>query len=615
MDRQTSLAFILIGLILVVWLYFNSPAPPPPSKEKGEKPTVVQKDSLHEDAVKKTKQEPVAAEPSLFDATTNAEKIITIETDLSRIELTSKGGKIKKVFLKKYNTWYYHQTKDTAFYNKYVQLVNQKNGGDLNIIFVTKDGKLVNTSSLDFTSNANNYYYRLSGKDSLSLQYSFDAGNGKSLKKNFLFYGDNYASKVDIVIENFDDIISDYRYDLVWGNGLNFVEDNSVDEANHSSASAYTGDEQVIVDATTNGEKINKDINGKVDWVSVRNKYFAVILSPEKPSSEGGAFFEGHHFTNKYGVREIYSASIKVPFKNEKFQKDSFTFYLGPVDYYLLKDYGKKFESVFDFGSFFGVKFIIRPISEYVLLPLFRFLHSFISNFGLVIIVFSIIIKIALHPLMRQSLKSMKKMQMLQPKITEIKEKYKDEQQKIQQETMKLYSTYGINPMGGCLPMLLQMPILIALWSLFNVAIDIRQQPFMLWITNLSSPDVIYRLPFRIPLFNIDIISGLALLLGITMFIQQKMTIKDPSQKALVYIMPVMFTVMFMSLPSGLNLYYFMFNLLSIGQQYYINLKHDNVELVPVANPQKKKGFMARMMEAAEKQAHAQKQATKKKKY
>lgn len=160
--------------------------------------------------------------------------------------------------------------------------------------------------------------------------------------------------------------------------------------------------------------------------------------------------------------------------------------------------------------------------------------------------------------------------------------------------------------------MLLQMPILVALWSLFNVAIDIRQQPFMLWIDNLSSPDIIFKLPFKLPLFNLDVISGLALLMGITMFIQQKMSVKDPTQKAMIYIMPVMFTIMFMSMPSGLNLYYFVFNLLGIIQQYYVTHKHNLEPLVPVANPNKKKGFMARMMDAAEKQAHIQKQAKKK---
>ena len=293
-----------------------------------------------------------------------------------------------------------------------------------------------------------------------------------------------------------DDIISGYRYDVVWSNGLNFVEGNSVDEANNSHASAFSADDQLIIKAKQ-GEKITKDLNGQVDWVSIRSKYFAMILAPSNSSSEGGAYFEGTHILNSQGTREYYSASLKVPYKNQKIQKDSFTLYLGPVDYYLLKTYNKNFQNVFEFGSLFGLKFIIRPISEFVMLPMLRFLHSFISNWGLVIILFSFIIKFALHPLTRQSLKSMRKMQMLQPKISELKEKFKDSPQKVQQETMKLYSTYGINPMGGCLPMLLQMPILVALWSLFNVAVDIRQQPFIFWIKNLSSPDIIVRLPLN----------------------------------------------------------------------------------------------------------------------
>ncbi|MBI3123526.1 MAG: membrane protein insertase YidC [Ignavibacteriales bacterium] len=610
MDRNSTFAFLLIGVILVVWLYWNSPAPEPPKP----KPTTAleQKDTaktVAPVAVEEKKQEDV----SPFGPANQAEKVITIETELSRVELTNKGGKIRRVFLKKFNTWYYSKTKDTTFYKKYVQLVNTgKNGGDFNIIFVTKDGKLVNTSSLDFNANKNNSYYRLSGKDSLSIEYAFSGENGKKIKKNFMFFGDKYDSKVDIVLENLEDVISSFRYDVVWQNGLNFVEENSVDEANYSHANIYAGEENVAVDASTLGEKVTKDINGKVEWVGVRNKYFAAFISPRNPSSDGGAYIEGNHYNNKYGTREVYSASVKVPFQNQKYQKDSFTLYVGPIDYYLLKTYNNNYESIFEFGNFLGLKFIIRPISEYIMLPLLRFLDSFIPNYGLVIILFTIIIKLALSPLTKTSLKSMAKMQQLQPMIAELKEKYKDNQQKQQQETMKLYQTYGINPMGGCLPMLLQMPILVALWSLFNVAIDIRQQPFMLWIDNLSSPDIIFKLPFKLPLFNLDVISGLALLMGITMFIQQKMSVKDPTQKAMIYIMPVMFTIMFMSMPSGLNLYYFVFNLLGIIQQYYVTHKHNLEPLVPVANPNKKKGFMARMMDAAEKQAHIQKQAKKK---
>lgn len=610
MDRNSTFAFLLIGVILVLWLYWNSPAPEP---EKPKSTTSLQQKDTTKVAAPVVSEEKKQEEVSPFGPSNQDEKVITIETELSRIELTNKGGRIKRVFLKKFNTWYFSKTKDTTFYKKYVQLVNTtKNGGDFNLIFVTKEGKLVNTSSLDFNPNKNNYYYKLNGKDSLAIEYTFAGDNGKAIKKSFLFYANKYDSKVDIVLENMQDMISSFRYDVMWQNGLNFVEENSVDEATYSHANAYTGEENVVLDASSPGEKVNKDINGKVDWVGVRNKYFTAIISPKSPSNDGGAYIEGNHYNNKYGTREVYSASIKVPFQNQKYQKDSFTLYIGPVDYYLLKTYNNNYESIFEFGNFLGLKFIIRPISEYIMLPLLRFLDSFIPNYGLVIILFTIIIKLALSPLTKTSLKSMAKMQQLQPMIAELKEKYKDNQQKQQQETMKLYSTYGINPMGGCLPMLLQMPILVALWSLFNVAIDIRQQPFMLWITNLSSPDIIFKLPFKIPFFNLDLVSGLALLMGITMFIQQKMSIKDPTPKAMIYIMPVMFTVMFMSMPSGLNLYYFVFNLLGIIQQYYVTHKHNQEPLVPVANPNKKKGFMSRMMDAAEKQAQVQKQAKKK---
>ncbi len=204
-------------------------------------------------------------------------------------------------------------------------------------------------------------------------------------------------------------------------------------------------------------------------------------------------------------------------------------------------------------------------------------------------------------------------MSQLQPKIAELKEKYKGDQQKIQKETMKLYSTYGVNPAGGCLPMFLQMPILFALFAFFRVAIEIRHESF-LWIKDLASPDYVLALPFTIPIINIDQITVLAPLLGITMFFQQKMTMKDPSQKAMVYMMPIMMTFMFMGFSSGLNLYYMMFNILSIGQQYFINQKQSQTELVPVDKKNKKPGFMQKMMEAAEDKQKAQKQISKKRK-
>ncbi|MCB9220178.1 MAG: membrane protein insertase YidC, partial [Ignavibacteriales bacterium] len=552
----------------------NSPEPPinPPKTDDSTK-VETNNDTLRIDTktAAESKSDLVKDEeaeaPASFNNVNAPEKVITIETDLAQIELTSKGGRFRKFYLKEYETWYHNKIKDTSdFYDSHVQLINTAiDGGDFNLVFVTKDGQLVNTKSLDFTSDKNNSRYRVKANDSLSITYKFDIDGEKSIEKQIVFYGNSYDLKANIVLNNLDEIISSYRYDVEWSHGLNFVEQNSVDEANYSNAAAFSGDEKIVIDATSVDEPVEKVLNGKIDWVGVRNKYFTTIIAPVTPNREGGADFKGEHILNQYGTREFYSASLRIPFNNQKYQKDSFKLYIGPLDYDLLKDSKNNYEAIFEFGSFLGLKFITRPISEFILLPLFKFLHNYIPNYGWVIIVFSFILKFALYPLTKQSYKSMKRMSQLQPKIAELKEKYKGDQQKIQKETMALYSTYGINPAGGCLPMVLQMPILFALFTFFNVAIEIRHEPFLWWITNLSSPDVIYNLPFKIPILGVSAITGLAPLLGITMFLQQRMTMKDPSQKAMVYMMPIMMTFMFMGFSSGLNLYYFMFNLLSIG--------------------------------------------------
>lgn len=192
-------------------------------------------------------------------------------------------------------------------------------------------------------------------------------------------------------------------------------------------------------------------------------------------------------------------------------------------------------------------------------------------------------------------------MQVLAPEINKLREKYKDDQTKQQQETMKLYSEYGINPMGGCLPLLLQMPILYALWAVLRGSIDLRQSEFIFWMTDLSIPDVIFNLGFKLPLIGIDKFSGLALLMGATLFIQQKMTVTDPRQQALVWMMPIMFTLMFSNFPAGLNLYYFMFNLFGIVQQVYMNkFSKNKLTLEDMKRMPKKEGWLQKKMREAQ---------------
>jgi YidC/Oxa1 family membrane protein insertase len=615
MDKQTTIAFVLIGAILVLWLYISAPPPKQPTKEKGK--TSLAKDSLQTKA--KTKDTVVTKNKikSLKDTSTvfpsvktssQKETLLSIQTDLIRVEFSNKGANFRRIYLSKFNNWYSaHETGDEDYIEKHVQLLNYSRGGSYDLSFVSVDGKGVNTKDLFFNCDKNLSTYKLSKDDSLVINYKFEPEPGKFILKTYTFFGNRYDVKSKITLVGFDNFISNNSYDLIWNNGIRPVERNSVDEANYSNASVYSGDEQTIINANTIGEKEVKEFRGQIDWVTIRNKYFAAVIIPDDPAKVDGAYIEGtREAVGKSGVEEIYSARLTLPFLNSKTETQSFTLYFGPVDYNELKSLGHDLVRVVDFGSFFGLKFIIRPIAEYVLLPLFQFLHSIIPNYGFVLIIFSVIIKLVVYPLTKSSYQSMKKMQALQPKIAELKEKLKDDPQKLNKETMKLYSTYGINPAGGCLPIVLQMPIFVALWGMFQSSIELRQQPFFGWIKDLSQPDIIYNLGFKLPLFGIQEISGLAVLMGVTTFVQQKMTVKDPNQKALVYVMPIMLTLLFMSFPSGLNLYYFMFNVLSIAQQYYINHQSGNVELVPVVNPNKKKGFMSKLMEAAEEQTKTQ---------
>ncbi len=615
MDKQTTLAFVLIGIVLVVWLYLTAPEPEIEKTRQTDSTTVVITDT-----VKLTEQEiPLTEEittkdviPSggkYFKAADMKEKITTVENDVFIIELSSKGGNIRKVFLKKYKNWYsINDNGDDYLYKTRIQLINYSRGNTYDLSFVSTDGKAINTADFFFESNLSAGKHTVANGDSLTIKFYLKIEEDKEIIKTYTFKGSSYEIESDIELVGMNNIISNNEYDLVWNNGLRFVEKNTVDEAIYSNSSVYYGDEQVIIDAPSdNNETIREDFNGRVDWIAARNKYFAAIIIPKEPLSVNGAYLEGHSEARpNQGVVEFYNIRLSLPFKNTDYEKQSFKLYLGPVDYNTLKGLGNNLEALVDFGGFFGLKFIVRPIAEYVLLPLFNFLHLFIPNYGFVIVVFSIIIKIVVYPLTKKSYQSMKKMSLLQPKIAEIKEKHKDDQQKVSKETMKLYSTYGINPAGGCLPMLLQMPIFVALWGMFQTALELRQQPFIWWIKDLSQPDIIYDLGFKLPMVGIQEISGLAILMGVTTFIQQKMTMKDPKQQALVYIMPVFLTILFMTFPSGLNLYYFLFNLLSIAQQQYINHQHSGMELVPVKNPKKKQGFMSKLMDAAEQQKKAQ---------
>ena len=589
MGKQETLGFILIGVVLIVWMWMNAPPPPEPG-------TGVQADTSSEPASRPPEQQvqqpPSPARPAtptidslgvyFSHLAEGKEATMTIRTDLYTAEVTTHGGQLRKWELSNFETW-------DGFP---VQMVDPDYGRDFGLLFLSRDGKEIRTSNLFFTSN---YHPRatveLRNRESHTVVFTLPISSTQRIVKKMTFRNESYGCDVEIELHNLGDVIANYEYHVVWESGIRYAEHNSVDESSYATSYVLSGGELIDIEAESFEEKTRRDINGSVEWVAARNKYFAVAMIPGKSESQG-ALVEGlkeHRPDN--GVVERYSLNLKMPFRGAPSEGAELTLFLGPLDFDVVSDYGVGLEQIMSLGA----AWIIRPISEYVMLPLFGLIHFFIPNYGLVIIVFSLIIKVVLHPLSKTSLKSMKKMQALQPMMTELREKHKDDPETMNKAIMNLYKEYGVNPAAGCLPMLLQMPILFALYSVFRSAIELRQAGFFWWITDLSVPDVAIKLPFTLPLMGTDQLSGLALAMGITMFIQQKMTVTDPRQKAMVWMMPIMMTLLFNSLPSGLNLYYFVFNLLSIGQQLWINKKDGDEPLRKVPAKKKSGGLMGRL--------------------
>ena len=601
MNKENRLALVLVAVVVIAWLIYNSATekPVPPKKQDTQSSTFTQKsqDSVAADSV--TAAATTADTATVLDkfgpvfspfTKGNPERIV-IENELVRVVLSNKGASVLAYTLKKYKSW-----------NGYKTQLIQNETGELYLSFLTKDNKRIDTRNLFFKLDNNGVYnYNIKGSDSLVLTatLNLDATGNKSITKRFVFYGNKYHFEQDIVVSNLESVIPSRGYNYVWSDGLKYQEHNSVDESGEAVSMASMNGNIEEVNASED-KPVESSPTGIVDYAAIKVKYFGAAIIPQPYKSfDGTVDLVGtrKHLRDE-GMSESYTISFRVPYKGG-IQKNSFKIYIGPLDYPILKDY--------DLGAMvnFGWRIIIRPIGEYFMLPIFTLIHKVVPNYGIAIIIFSIIMKFLLYPLSIQQMRSSQKMQLLGPEINKLREKYKDDNTTLQKETMKMYSEYGINPAGGCLPLLLQMPILYALWAVLRTSIDLRQATFFLWINDLSIADSIVEFPFSI--LGIKALSGLALLMGITMFIQQKMTITDPRQKAMVYMMPVMFTLMFSNFPSGLNLYYFMFNLMSIGQQLYINkFSSKKLTLTEMKRAPKKEGWIQKKMREAQDIAESQ---------
>lgn len=309
-------------------------------------------------------------------------------------------------------------------------------------------------------------------------------------------------------------------------------------------------------EAQWNSEKVRSrdaddiDLNdqvGNVEWIASRTKYFGIIMLPRSYERAYGYIYAGS---------EEKSPSVGL-------QDNDVLVYAGPLDYGILRNLGSDTHLMVDFGWP-----IIRDIGR-LLFWFCTSVLSFVDNWGIKIIIMSIVLKLVLMPLTTKSFRSMAKLKQVQPKMKELQEKYRNDPKALQAAMQKLYREEGVNPLGGCLPMLMQMPVFFALYRVLANSVQLRGASFMLWIKDLSVPEIL--IPFQSPMLGLDGIGLLAVLMGVSMFLQQKMTTVDQSQKSMTYILPIFMTYLFMRFPAGLTLYWFMNNILTIGQQQMIN--------------------------------------------
>ena len=597
LDKRSIIGFVLISLILTGWLLWMS------TNERKVNPTETKTEaskkapSSAQEAKKKS-----AATLSSTSTGGQEEDFIRIETDLLKIMISTKGGSIARWEMKNYTSWH-----DKTYPGFPVQLI-YRGQREATISYVNNDGKKVDSKSMHFAFTNAERSYTLKGNESITITAVHELAPGSAIVKTFTISGNSYACTAEVELQNMEQFMPQRTYDITWKGGLKFQEQNSVDESNTAIALTSVNGTIDEFDATEYAQPTSVQSAGEIDFIATRTKYFVAAIIPQKKDPNAIAFMEGvKEGAPNEGNLEKYSLAYRNRYKGG-IQKDAFTIFIGPQVYDTLQAYG--LEKTINFGTFYGVKWLVAPIGEYVILPTLSFLHTFIENYGIVIILFSFLMKIVLQPFSASQMKSMQKMKAVQPLLQKVQEKYKDDRTEISKETMKIYSEYGINPAGGCLPMIMQMPILISLWSVLGSWMDIRHQHFFGWISDLSAPDVILDLGFKLPLFQVDKLSGLALLMGIAMFIQQKMTVTDPNQKSMVYIMPIMFIFMFSGFPSGLNVYYFIFTVLGILQQVWITkFSKKKITLEDMKRAPKKEGWFAKRMRMAQELAQQQQNA------
>ena len=500
-----------------------------------------------------------------------------VETPLYKVIFTNRGAGPAKFILHDHLTWA----------GQPVQMIEDTSRSAYNIGFLTTENYNVETRNLLFDQVTPGTGFTVSEGNSRELSYSLNVGDGRQIVYTYTFNADKYEIDLDVNFVGVSDYIIGRSVDFGWASSLNFTEKDPIQEALETKAFLFSGgelEELKVANFEENDGYKELNTNGTIDWVATKTKFFTQIIKPATETEGASLTGEITGDVKEPLTEHRYTAAISSDIPSNGIV--SYRLYVGPMKYYDVREFE---EHAFDMVkvSYGWLSWFSNPFVRFVVIPFFTFLSGFMPNYGIVIIIFAFTVKLILSPLTISSYRSMAAMRELQPQMAEIQEKYKNDPQKQQKATMDLYRKNKVNPVGGCLPMLLQFPILVTLWRFFQNSILLRQESF-LWVNDLSAPDYIIHLPFSLPFLGNEI-AGLVILMSASMMLQSKVSAANSSgtsnnpmaqqMKIMQYFLPIMLLFVFNNFASGLSLYYLVFNLLSIAQQLYINKNTHNAAL------------------------------------
>lgn len=577
----------MIAALLMAYFYWFSPKPQPQSTEPvtAESPAVVPQDTTQEDISTTADSVLVSSFGSLSALARGTEKTIAIETKDIKVQFSSKGGIIKELELKNYKTYSQEPLK----------LVTPGRT-EFNLL-TSYQGKQIDLYQLYYSSSESKR------GDTTVLTFNAQLADGSFLRHIYTIPPQGYQIGYSIQQRGFGEQLAGDYLTFEWNDKILPIEKDIHDTRNNTTVTYYEIDGGFDnLSERSSGTEL-ETFAEPVKWVAIKQKFFLASIIADNHFTGG----EVSTVTNENdpSIVELAKVRLFVPKASIIGGEADFRFYIGPNDYQEIDVVTEDFEK----NVYLGWP-PVYWINKYVIFPVFHFLTGIISNYGVIIIVLVLLLKLVLFPLSYRSYLSMAKMRVLKPELDEIKERNGEDMQKVQQEQLKLYQQVGVNPISGCIPVLLQMPILFAMFYLFPASIELRQQPF-LWAEDLSTYDSVIRLPFTIPFGVGDHISLFTLLMTISTLVytwqnNQLSSVTGP-MKSMSYIMPVIFMFVLNSFSAGLTFYYFVSNLVTFAQQAIIRrfVDEDKIKMILEENRKKnlagggkKSRFMSKLEDA-----------------